>query len=124
MAAISNIVLNNGTDDVTFVPQNKDGATVVWAFKGTSAELDSRIVATGKWTSGSAYRKVRYVLNVPYVVTDLNNQKTYHNGYVNVDLNVPKNMPVSDITTLRNYLKSLMDDTIIADQFDNGNNPY
>lgn len=123
MAVISNIVLNDGTTDRTFVPQNKDGATTVWAFKGASAELDSRIVATGKWTSG-AYRKVRYVLNVPYVETDLNNQKTYHNGYVNVDLNVPKNMPVASITVLRNYLKNLLANAIVADQFDNGNNPY
>lgn len=123
MAAINNIVLNDGTSDVTFVPQNKDGATVVWAAKGASAELDSKIVATGKWTSG-AYRKVRYVLNVPYVETDLNNQKTYHNGYVNIDLNVPKTMPVEKVTILRNYLKRLFLNSIIADQFDNGNNPY
>lgn len=123
MAAISNIVINDGTNDVTFVPQMKDGATTVWSYKGASAELDSRIVATGKWTSG-AYRKVRYVLNVPYVETDLNNQKTYHNGYVNVDLNVPKNMPVASITVLRNYLKNVLANAIIVDQFDNGCNPY
>lgn len=123
MAAISNIVINDGTSDVTFVPQMKDGATVVWAYKGASAELDSRIVSTGKWTSG-AYRKVRCVFNVPYVETDLNSQKTYHNGYVNVELNVPKNMPVESVTKLRNLTKNALADTILVDQIDNGNNPY
>lgn len=123
MAAISNIVINDGTSDVTFVPQMKDGATTVWAYKGASAELDSRVVSTGKWTSG-AYRKVRIVINVPYVETDLNSQKTYHNGYLNIDLNVPKNMPVASVTKLRTLTKNALADAILADQIDNGNNPY
>lgn len=123
MAAISDIVINDGTSSVTFVPSNKDGATTTWAYKGASAELDSKIVATAKWSQGS-YRKVRYVLNVPYVETDLNANRTYHNGYVNVDLNVPRNMPVADITKLRTYLIGALSNAIISDQFDNGNNPY
>jgi len=125
MAAIANIAISDGTTSTTFTPQSKDGDLVVWVNSGASYQLDKKLVADAKKTKATrSNRNVDYHLSVPYVLTDLNDQKTYKAGYINIKLNVPKDMPSGSIARLRNYAMNLPSNDIIIDQIDNGFNPY
>lgn len=125
MAAIANIAISDGTTSTTFTPQSKDGDLVVWVNSGTSYQLDKKLVADAKKVKATrSNRNIDYHVSVPYVVTDLNNQKTYKAGYININVNVPKDMPTADITKLRNFAMNLLADSIIVDQIENGHNPY
>jgi len=125
MAAIANVTISDGTTDTTFTPQSKDGDLVVWVNSGTSYQLDKKLVADAKKVKATrSNRNIDYHVSVPYVVTDLNNQKTYKAGYINVNVNIPKDMPTADITKLRNFAKNLLAESIFVDQIDNGHNPY
>lgn len=125
MAAIANITISDGTTSTTFTPQSKDGDVVVWVNSGSSYQLDKKIVADAKKAKATrSNRNVDYHVSVPYVVTDLNNQKTYKAGYVNINVNLPKDMPVANVTQLRNFAMNLLADSIVVDQIDNGLNPY
>lgn len=125
MAAIANITVSDGTTDTTFTPQSKDGDLVVWVNSGTSYQLDKKLVADAKKVKATrSNRNVDYHVSVPFVVTDLNNQKTYKAGYVNINVNIPKDMPTADITKLRNLARNLLATSIVVDQIDNGLNPY
>lgn len=125
MAAIANLTISDGTTDTTFTPQSKDGDLVVWVNSGTSYQLDKKLVADAKKVKATrSNRNIDYHVSVPYVVTDLNNQKTYKAGYVNINVNIPKDMPTADITKLRNFAKNLLANSIIIDQIDNGLNPF
>lgn len=125
MAAIANITISDGTSEATFVPQSKDGDLVVWVNSGESVQLNEKLVADAKKVKATrSNRNVDYHLSVPYVLTDLNDQKTYKAGYINIKLNVPKDMPSASIARLRNYAMNLLANDIIIDQVDNGFNPY
>lgn len=125
MAAIANLTISDGTTDTTFTPQSKDGDLVVWVNSGSTYQLNKKLVADAKKVKATrSNRNIDYHLSVPYVVTDLNNQKTYKAGYVNVNVNVPKDMPTADITRLRNLAKNMLATSIVIDQIDNGLNPY
>lgn len=125
MAAIANIAISDGATSTTFTPQSKDGDVVVWVNSGSSYQLDKKIVADAKKAKATrSNRNIDYHVSVPYVVTDLNNQKTYKNGYVNINVNLPKDMPVANVTQLRNFAMNLLANSIIIDQIDNGLNPY
>jgi len=125
MAAIANIAISDGTTSTTFTPQSKDGDVVVWVNSGTSYQLDKKIVADAKKAKATrSNRNIDYHVSVPYVVTDLNNQKTYKSGYVNINVNLPKDMPVANVTQLRNFAMNLLANSIVIDQIDNGLNPY
>lgn len=125
MAAIANIAISDGTTSTTFTPQTKDGDLVVWVNSGASYQLDKKLVADAKKTKATrSNRNIDYHVSVPYVVTDLNNQKTYKAGYININVNLPKDMPTADITKLRNFAMNLLANSIIIDQIDNGLNPY
>lgn len=125
MAAIANIAISDGTTSTTFTPQSKDGDVVVWVNSGTSYQLDKKIVADAKKAKATrSNRNIDYHVSVPYVVTDLNNQKTYKAGYVNINVNLPKDMPVANVTQLRNFAMNLLANSIVIDQIDNGLNPY
>jgi hypothetical protein len=125
MAAIANLTISDGTTDTTFVPQSKDGDLVVWVNSGTTYQLNKKLVADAKKVKATrSNRNVDYHLSVPYVVTDLNNQKTYKAGYINVNINIPKDMPTADITRLRNLARNMLATSIVIDQIDNGLNPY
>lgn len=125
MAAIANIAISDGTTSTTFTPQSKDGDVVVWVNSGSSYQLDKKIVADAKKAKATrSNRNIDYHLSVPYVVTDLNNQKTYKAGYVNINVNLPKDMPVANVTQLRNFAMNLLANSIVIDQIDNGLNPY
>lgn len=125
MAAIANITISDGTTSTTFTPQSKDGDLVVWVNSGSSYQLDKKLVADAKKTKATrSNRNIDYHVSVPYVVTDLNNQKTYKAGYININVNLPKDMPAENITQLRNFAMNLLANSIIVDQIDNGLNPY
>jgi hypothetical protein len=125
MAQLAQLVLNNGTSDVTFTPASKDGNTIVWTASASSVQLQPRIVADAKSiTTSSANRRVKYTFAMPFVDTSLNDTKSYETGYINVDVNVPKNTATSVITQLRNIALSALQNAILVDQIDNANNPY
>lgn len=125
MAAIANIAISDGTTSTTFTPQSKDGDVVVWVNSGSSYQLDKKIVADAKKAKATrSNRNIDYHVSVPYVVTDLNNQKTYKAGYININVNLPKDMPVANVTQLRNFAMNLLANSIVIDQVDNGLNPY
>jgi hypothetical protein len=125
MAQLAQLVLNNGTSDMTFTPASKDGNTIVWTASAASVQLQPRIVADAKSiTSASANRRVKYTFAVPFVDTSLNDTKSYETGYINVDVNVPKNTATSIVTQLRNIVISALENAILVDQIDNANNPY
>lgn len=125
MAAIANITISDGTTETTFTPQSKDGDLVIWVNSGESFQLDEKLVADAKKVKATrSNRNIDYHLSVPYVLTDLNDQKTYKAGYINININVPKDMPSASIARLRNYAMNLLADDIIVDQVDNGLNPY
>lgn len=125
MAQLAQLVLNNGTSDITFTPASKDGNTIVWTASASSVQLQPRIVADAKSiTTSSANRRVKYTFAMPFIDTSLNDTKSYETGYINVDVNVPKNTATSVITQLRNIVLSALQNAILVDQIDNANNPY
>lgn len=124
MAAIANVVLNDGTADQTFIPQSKDRGTTVWAKSGASRDLDQLLITKANYVSGASNRKVKVTLKFPFVSTDLNDKKSLREGFINIELNVPKSMTTTDIAKVRNYAKSAMLNSIIVDMLDNGQNPY
>lgn len=125
MAQLAQLVLNNGTSDVTFTPASKDGNTIFWTAGAESVQLQPRIVADAKSiTTSSANRRVKYTFAMPFIDTSLNDTKSYETGYINVDVNVPKNTSTAVITQLRNIVLNALENAIIIDQIDNANNPY
>lgn len=125
MAAIANMVLNNGTTDVTFTPTAKQGNMVTWVAPATSVALQPRIVSDAKVTTASSLnRRVKYTIALPFVDTSINDVKSVKTGYINVDVNVPRAIASKDLTILRTWLSKLMLNAIIVDQIDNGANPY
>lgn len=125
MAQLAQLVLNNGTSDITYTPASKDGNVIVWTASAGSVQLQPRIVADAKSiTTSSNNRRVKYTFAMPFVDTSLNDMKSYETGYINVDVNVPKNTATSVVTQLRNIAISALQNALLVDQIDNANNPY
>lgn len=125
MAAIANLVLSDGTADVTFTPASKSGNMVTWVSNASSVALQPRIVSDAKSMSATATnRKIKYTVALPFVDTSVNDVKSYKTGYVNVEINVPRVMSSANLKKIRCWLSNLMTNTIIIDQIDNGANPY
>lgn len=125
MAQLAQLVLNDGTSDITYTPASKDGNIIVWTASASSVQLQPRIVADAKSiTSSSKNRRVKYTFAIPFVDTSLNDTKSYETGYINIDVNVPKNTATSVITQLRKTALSALQNAILVDQIDNANNPY
>jgi hypothetical protein len=124
MSKIDNIIISDGTGEQTFIPNTKDGNFVRWVISGTSTELDRDLTSNAPYSTTAANRRIRYVIKQPFVLTDVNGVKSYQKIYVNIDFNIPKVAPASEITKLRNLAAAALGNAIIVDQVDNGNNPY
>lgn len=125
MAAITNLVLNNGTSDVTFQPSSKKGNVVTWTAPAGSVALMPRISADAyPVTSTQANRRVKYTVAFPIISESINGVRSVETGHFNVDLKVPQVMTPAQLKQLRSLLSNLLINSLIIDQIDNGNNPY
>lgn len=125
MAAITNLVLNNGTSDVTFIPASKSGTTTVWTAPADSVQLQPRLNLDCKATvSSSDNRKVKFVLALPFVDTNINDVKAYKTIYFNVECVLPRVATSANILALRQMCSNACLNAVLLDAIDNGNNPY
>lgn len=125
MAAITNLVLNNGTSDVTFQPSSKKGNVVTWTAPAESVALMPRISSDAyPVTSTQANRRIKYTVAFPILSTSINDVKSIETGHLNLDLKVPQVMTTAQLKQLRTLLSNLLINSLIIDQIDNGNNPY
>lgn len=125
MAQIQDIVVNNGSSEVTFTPAFKDGLTSQWSAAGASIALQPSIRNTAYRENVTASnRRVRIVTRYPFESTDLNGNKTVKSGYCDLAFVIPQVMATTDVVKLRNFVASVLANNIIVDQIDNGHNPY
>lgn len=124
MAQIQNIVVNNHTEDVTFVPMSKDGLDVKWSNPQTSLELSPRIQAIGHQLTSGTNRKFEIRLTLPYEWTSPNGLKSTKLALCKMQFSLPQETAVADITALRYMASNLLQDGVIADAIDNGALPY
>jgi len=124
MAQISNIVVNNHTADVTFVPMSKDGLDVRWSNPQSSLELSPRIQAIGHQITSGTNRKFEIRLTQPFEWTSPNNVKSTKLNIVKIQFSLPQEAATADITALRYMASNLLQNGIIADAVDSGALPY
>lgn len=124
MAQISNIVVNNHTADVTFVPMSKDGLDVRWSNPQASVDLSPRIQAIGHQITSGTNRKFEIRLTLPFEWTSPNGVKSTKLAVCKVQFSLPQETVTTDITALRYMLSNLLLNTIMADAIDNGALPY
>jgi hypothetical protein len=124
MAQIANIVVNNHTADVTFVPMSKDGLDVRWSNPQSSLELSPRIQAIGHQITSGTNRKFEIRLTQPFEWTSPNNVKSTKLNIVKIQFSLPQEAATADITALRYMASNLLQNGIIADAVDSGALPY
>jgi hypothetical protein len=124
MAQISNIVVNNHTAEVTFVPMSKDGLDVRWSNPQSSLELSPRIQAIGHQITSGTNRKFEIRLTQPFEWTSPNNVKSTKLNIVKIQFSLPQEAATADITALRYMASNLLQNGIIADAVDSGALPY
>lgn len=124
MAQISNIVVNDHTADVTFVPMSKDGLDVRWSNPQASLDLSPRIQAIGHQIISGTNRKFEIRLTKPFEWTSPNGVKSTKLAICKVQLSLPQETATADITALRYMVSNLLLNAIIADAIDNGALPY
>lgn len=124
MAQISNIVVNNHTADVTFVPMSKDGLDVRWSNPQVSLELSPRIQTIGHQIISGTNRKFEIRFTQPFQWTSPNDVKMTKLNIAKVQFSLPQEASTADITALRYMLSNLLLNGIIADAIDSGALPY
>jgi hypothetical protein len=124
MAQIANIVVNNHTADVTFVPMSKDGLDVRWSNPQTSLELSPRIQAIGHQITPGTNRKFEIRFTQPYEWTSPNDVKQTKLNICKIQFSLPQESTTADITALRYMVSNLLLNGIIADAIDSGALPY
>jgi hypothetical protein len=124
MAQISNIVVNDHTADVTFVPMSKDGLDVKWSNPQTSLELSPRIQMIGYQIKPGTNRKFDVRLTKPYDWTSPNGIHSTKLALCKIQFSLPQETATADITALRYMAANLLLDGITADAIDSGALPY
>jgi hypothetical protein len=124
MAQIANIVVNNHTADVTFVPMSKDGLDVRWSNPQTSLELSPRIQAIGHQVITGTNRKFEIRLTQPHEWTSPNGIKSTKLALCKIQFSLPPETPTAVITALRYMASNLLQNGIMADAIDSGALPY
>jgi hypothetical protein len=124
MAQISNIVVNNHTADVTFVPMSKDGLDVRWSNPQSSLELSPRIQAIGHQVITGTNRKFEIRLTTPFQWTSPNGLVSTKLALCKIQFSLPQETATADITALRYMASNLLQNGIMADAIDSGALPY
>lgn len=124
MAQIANIVINNGTADVTFTPMSKDGLDVKWSKPDVSADLNKRIQLVGYPVKSGTNRKQDVRIQYPFSYTNPNGVVSTKTITLKATLSAPLEATVTDLTIVRNLFSNLLKNAIIEDAIDNGNQPY
>lgn len=124
MAQIQNIVVNNHTADITFVPMSKDGLDVRWSNPRASLDLSPRIQAIGHQLTAGTNRKFEIRLTLPFEWTSPNGVKSTKLALCKMQFSLPQETATTDIEALRYMASNLLLDSVMADAIDNGALPY
>lgn len=124
MAQISNIVVNDHTADVTFVPMSKDGLDVRWSNPQASLDLSPRIQAIGHQIISGTNRKFELRITKPFEWTSPNGVKSTKLALVKMQFSIPQETATADVTALRYIASNTLLNAIIADAVDSGALPY
>lgn len=124
MAELANIVVNNGSSDITFTPTIKDGLNVILSASANSVALAPRLQILGNTLKAGSNRKMTLRHVLPYEASDLNGNKSVKNIISKIEFSIPQDASVTYISQLRNMLSHFLENAIVLDAIDNGNLPY
>lgn len=127
MAQLSNIVINDGTKDVTYVPYQIDSGNIARLRTNTDLAIASSELSVNA-RNGSTNRNVTLKITLPTVVDETVNgvvsPRVTRTRTVSVDLSLPKTTTSAERLAARVMLSNLLKNTLVASVIDNNDGLY
>lgn len=127
MAQLSNIVINDGTADVTYVPYQIDSGNIARLRTNTDLAIASSELSVNA-RNGSTNRNVTLKITLPTVVSETVNgvvsPRVTRTRTVSVDLSLPKTTTSAERLAARVMLSNLLKNTLVASVIDNNDGLY
>lgn len=127
MAQLSQIVLNNGTANVTFVPYEIDANSVARLRTAAPTSIEALELSV-QGRDAVANRRVTVKITVPTVQTETVNgisvPKVVRKQIGSMELSLPKTSLTADRVVLRSLLASALQNALIAAVIDNNESLY
>lgn len=127
MAQLSNIVINDGTADVTYVPYQIDSGNIARLRTNTDLAIASSELSVNA-RNGSTNRNVTLKITLPTVVDETVNgvvsPRVTRTRTVSVDLSLPKTTTSAERLAARVMLSNLLKNTLVASVIDNNDGLY
>lgn len=127
MAQLSNIVINDGTTDVTYVPYQIDSGNIARLRTNTDLAIASSELSVNA-RNGSTNRNVTLKITLPTVVDETVNgvvsPRVTRTRTVSVDLSLPKTTTSAERLAARVMLSNLLKNTLVASVIDNNDGLY
>lgn len=127
MAQLSNIVINDGTADVTYVPYQIDSGNIARLRTNTDLAIASSELSVNA-RNGSTNRNVTLKITLPTVVNETVNgvvsPRVTRTRTVSVDLSLPKTTTSAERLAARVMLSNLLKNTLVASVIDNNDGLY
>lgn len=127
MAQLSNIVINDGTKDVTYVPYQIDSGNIARLRTNTDLAIASSELSVNA-RNGSTNRNVTLKITLPTVVNETVNgvvsPRVTRTRTVSVDLSLPKTTTSAERLAARVMLSNLLKNTLVASVIDNNDGLY
>ena len=127
MAQLSNIVINDGTADVTYVPYQIDSGNVARLRTNTDLAIASSELSINP-RNGASNRNVTLKLTLPTVVNETINgvvtPRVVRTRTLSVDLSLPKTTTAVERTAARVLLSNALKNVLVASVIDNNDGLY
>lgn len=127
MAQLSNIVINDGTEDVTYVPYQIDSGNIARLRTNTDLAIASSELSVNA-RNGSTNRNVTLKITLPTVADETVNgvvsPRVTRTRTVSVDLSLPKTTTTAERLAARVMLSNLLKNTLVASVIDNNDGLY
>lgn len=127
MAQLSNIVINDGTADVTYVPYQIDSGNIARLRTNTDLAIASSELSVNA-RNGSTNRNVTLKITLPTVVDETVNgvvsPRVTRTRTVSVDLSLPKTTTSAERLAARVMLSNLLKNALVASVIDNNDGLY